>query len=192
MAAFFLREVRIDFLRAKPGLLFSPAQTFLSEDPAHAAALDGDLFVLVRIGGESVKAPAAKRQIQFPGPVQRRRHDLGALLKGVSGWTAQARGVFQGGQAACVERLEPVADRAHVQVQVGGNRPGGISLQTTPHHRRAFNQPGFSLAATRQLLNGGALLSVHLAQREHRPKSRGFHPSTYRENLPDAPLSVLE
>jgi hypothetical protein len=61
MAAFFLGEVGVDLLGAKPGFLFSPAQALLQEDLAHAAALEGDLLVLVQVGGQSVQAPAAER-----------------------------------------------------------------------------------------------------------------------------------
>ena len=54
MAAFSFGEVGVDPLRAEPSLLFSPAQAFLQQDLAHAAALDGDLLVLVEVGGEPV------------------------------------------------------------------------------------------------------------------------------------------
>ena len=52
MAAFSFGEVGVDPLRAEPSFLFSPAQAFLQQDLAHAAALDGDLLVLVEVGGE--------------------------------------------------------------------------------------------------------------------------------------------
>jgi hypothetical protein len=61
MAAFFFGEVGVDLLRAKPGFLFSPTQALLNKDLAHAAAFDGDLLVLVQVGGQSVQAPAAER-----------------------------------------------------------------------------------------------------------------------------------
>jgi hypothetical protein len=60
MVAFFWGEVGVDPLRAKPGLLFSPAQAFLDEELAHAAAFDGELLVLVQVSGEPIQAPAAK------------------------------------------------------------------------------------------------------------------------------------
>jgi hypothetical protein len=63
MAAFFLGEVRVDPLRAEPALLFSPTQALFQQDLAHAAALEGDLLVLVQVGGEPVQAPAAERQV---------------------------------------------------------------------------------------------------------------------------------
>jgi hypothetical protein len=47
MAAFFFGEVGVDPLGAKPGLLFSPAQALFQQDLAHAAALEGDVLVLV-------------------------------------------------------------------------------------------------------------------------------------------------
>jgi hypothetical protein len=61
MAAFFFGEVGVDLLRAKPGFLFSPAQALLQEDLAQAAALDGNVLVLVQVGGQPVQAPAAER-----------------------------------------------------------------------------------------------------------------------------------
>ena len=61
MVAFFFGEVGVDPLRAKPGFLFSPAQAFFQQDLAHAAALEGDLLVLVQVGGQPVQAPAAER-----------------------------------------------------------------------------------------------------------------------------------
>jgi hypothetical protein len=61
MAAFFFGEVGVDPLRAKPGFLFSPAQALFQEDLAHAAAFDGDVLVLVQVGGEPVQAPTAQR-----------------------------------------------------------------------------------------------------------------------------------
>jgi len=51
----------VDPLGAKPGLLLSPAQALFQEDLAHAAALDGELLLLVEVGGESVQAPATER-----------------------------------------------------------------------------------------------------------------------------------
>ena len=54
MAAFFFGEVGVDPLGAKPGFFFAPAQAFFQQDLAHAAALDGDLLVLVEVGGEPV------------------------------------------------------------------------------------------------------------------------------------------
>jgi hypothetical protein len=60
MLAFFFGEVRIDPLRAKPGFLFSPAQAFCQKDLAHAAAFDGELLVLVQVGGEPIQTPAVK------------------------------------------------------------------------------------------------------------------------------------
>jgi hypothetical protein len=47
MAAFFFGEVGVDPLGAKPGLLFSPAQALFQQDLAHAAALEGEVLVLV-------------------------------------------------------------------------------------------------------------------------------------------------
>jgi hypothetical protein len=61
MVAFFFGKVGVDSLRAKPGLLLSPAQALFQEDLAHAAALDGDLLVLVQVGGQPVQAPATER-----------------------------------------------------------------------------------------------------------------------------------
>jgi hypothetical protein len=61
MAAFFFGEVGVDSLRAKPGLVFAPAQALFEQDLAHAAALDGNLLVLVQVDGEPVQAPAAER-----------------------------------------------------------------------------------------------------------------------------------
>jgi hypothetical protein len=61
MAAFFFGEVGVDLLGAKPGFLFSPTQALLNKDLAHAAALEGDLLVLVQVGGQSVQAPATER-----------------------------------------------------------------------------------------------------------------------------------
>jgi hypothetical protein len=40
------------------GGLFSPTQAFFQQDLAHAAALDGDVLVLVQVGGQPVQAPA--------------------------------------------------------------------------------------------------------------------------------------
>jgi hypothetical protein len=60
MVAFFFGEVGVDPLGAKPGFFFSPAQALLQQDLAHAAALDGDLLVLVEIGGQPGQAPAAE------------------------------------------------------------------------------------------------------------------------------------
>jgi hypothetical protein len=63
MAAFFLGEVGVHPLRAEPSFLFSPAQALLDEDLAHPAAFNGQLLVLVQVGGQPVQAPAAEGEV---------------------------------------------------------------------------------------------------------------------------------
>jgi len=63
MAAFFLGEVGVHPLRAEPGLLLAPAQALLDEDLAYPAAFNGQLLVLVEVGGQPVQAPAAEGEI---------------------------------------------------------------------------------------------------------------------------------
>ena len=176
MVAFFFGEVRIHPLGAKPGFFFSPAQAFLQQDLAHAAALDRDLLVLVQVGGQPVQAPTAKGQLEFLGPVQRGGHHFGAFLGGVGRGSARARGVCQGVQAAGVKASQPLVNGAPVKLQLGGDGTGGLALQATPHDRGPFHQARFGLAAVSQFLNVGTLGSVHFTQRKHLPKSRGLHP----------------
>jgi hypothetical protein len=111
-----LGEVRIDPLRAKPGFLFSPTQAFLKQDLAHAAALDGDVLVLVQVGGEPVQAPTAKGQLEFLGPAQRGGYHLGAFLRGVGRRPALTRGVFQGVQAPRLKAGQPMVNGAPVEL----------------------------------------------------------------------------
>jgi hypothetical protein len=177
MAAFFLGEVGVHPLRAKPGLLFSPAQAFLNEDLAHAAAFDGELLVFVQVGGKPVQAPAPKGQRKVPGPAQRGGHHLRSLLGRVGRRSAPAGGVFQRGQAARVKAFQPMGDGAPVELELGGDDFGRLALQAAPHDRRAFDEARFGLAAARQLLDGGTLGGVHITQRKHLPKTRGFHPT---------------
>ena len=79
-------EVRIDPLGAKPSFLFAPAQAFLQqEELAQAAALDGDLLVLVQLSGQPIQAPAVKGQVKFAGPLEGGGSHLRAFLRRVGG-----------------------------------------------------------------------------------------------------------
>jgi hypothetical protein len=65
---------------------------------------------------------------------------------------------------------------APVELQLGRNRASWLALQAAPHDRGAFDQPRLGLAAVGQSLDVGTLSGVHLPQRKHLPKPRGFHP----------------
>ena len=157
--------------------MLAPAQAFLQEDLAHAAAFNAELFVLVQVSGQPVQAPAGKGQVQFPGPVQRGGHHLRPFLRGVGRRPAPARGVFQGGQAARLKAFEPLGDGAPVELKRGGNGFGRLALEVAPHDRRPFDQARFGLAAPGQFLDGGTLRRVYRPQRKRLPDPRGFHPT---------------
>src|SRR3954451_21091890 len=59
----FFRELGVD-PRAEPGLLPTPAQTFLEQDLVHPAAPHGNALVLQQIGCEPVKRPRRERQTE--------------------------------------------------------------------------------------------------------------------------------
>jgi hypothetical protein len=65
---------------------------------------------------------------------------------------------------------------APVKLKLGGNGAGRLALQATPHDRGPFHQARLGLAAVSQFLDVGPLGSVHVPQRKHLPKPRGFHP----------------
>ena len=115
----FFGEVGIDPL-TKPGLVMTPFQTFADEDLADPAAAHGDA-VVGQISHQTIQGPAGKGQPQLGGPGQGRGDDGTALLGRIGRWSSGAHVLFQPVQTACVEAVDPGANRVAAQIHPAGD-----------------------------------------------------------------------
>jgi hypothetical protein len=115
----FFGEVRIDPF-AEPGLVMAPFQALTDEDLTNPAAPHGDALA-GQVGHQTVQGPAGKGQAQLGGPGQGRGDDGTALLGRICGRSAGAHVLFQPVQTACVEAVDPVANRVAAQIHPAGD-----------------------------------------------------------------------
>src|SRR3954454_15937498 len=94
----------------EPGFLMTPFQTFADEDLADPAAAHGDALV-GQVGDQPIQGPAGKGQAQLGGPGQGRGDDSTALLGRIGRRLSGAHVLFQPVQTACVEAVDPEANR---------------------------------------------------------------------------------
>ena len=115
----FFGEVRIDPL-TEPGLVVAPLQALTDEDLTDPAAPHRDALI-GQIGHQPIQGPAGKGQAQLGGPGQGRGDDGAALFGRIGRGTSGAHVLFQPVQAACVEAVDPVANRVAAQIHPAGD-----------------------------------------------------------------------
>ena len=98
----------------------TPFQTFADEDLADPAAPHGDA-VVGQISHQPIQGPAGERQAQLGGPRQGRGDDGAALLGRIGRWSSGAHVLFQPVQTACVEAVDPGANRVAAQIHPAGD-----------------------------------------------------------------------
>jgi hypothetical protein len=88
--------------------LLPPAQAFLDQDFADAAAFERDLLVFAQIGYQTIQRPAGERQVEFLRIGQRQSDHFGALLGRIGRRFASTRQIVESVQTVFVKTLEPV------------------------------------------------------------------------------------
>jgi hypothetical protein len=98
----------------------APLQALAEEDLTDPAAAHGNA-VVEEIGDQPIQSPAGEGQTQLGGPGQGRGDDSTALLGGICRWSSGAHVLFQPLQAACIEAVDPVANRVAAQIHPAGD-----------------------------------------------------------------------
>ena len=98
----------------------TPLQALPDEDLTDPAAPHRDA-VVGQVGDQPIQGPAGKGQVQLGRLGQGRGDDGTALLGRICRWSSGAHVLFQPVQTACVEAVDPGANRVAAQIHPAGD-----------------------------------------------------------------------
>jgi hypothetical protein len=146
--------------------LVTPPQALLQKEFVDAAALDRDPFLLVEVGLQTIKRPAAEGQSQVLRGRQRGGDDLGTLLGRVGVRPARSGAIIETGEALLVEAMDPGVDVPPTDVHLLGDGTGALPCGGGQKDPGTLDEAGRCGPGVGQLLAGMTLLGGQGAERD--------------------------
>jgi hypothetical protein len=142
-----------------------PLQPLIHEDLADAAPLDRDALLFVEVVAQTVERPASEGQAQGLRVGQRRGDDLGALLGRVGGRASGPGPIFEPGEPAVIEAMDPGVDGGLADAQVAGDLGGSSPVGDGEQNPGPLDEPGLGGARGGELFERPPFVGGGFAER---------------------------